>query len=139
MKKTPKPSSDPSPEVTTLKSSTCPTLSHRSTLTYELGLDPEKTFHFRIISNDGGGFFSPEWVSWASIAEAISKAQPVTSRSLRPIFKGKSVNTAGFFLAILIAEGLLVNLPKKTRQFTATDKTPTGTTSKATKASNKKS
>lgn len=124
MKKPSKSTPQPNPEITIVKASTCPTLSQRSTLSYELGQSPDKAFHFRISHNDGGGFFSPEWVSWADILDAIKNVQPVTSSSLRAIFKGKSVNTSGFLLAALIAEGLLEALPKKSRQFKATGKTP---------------
>ena len=120
MKKPSNPADQSASTITPLSHATCPTLSRRSTLRYELGQDPNKAFYFRITHNDGGGFFSPEWVSWPDILDAIKNVQPVTSRSLRAIFKGKSVNTSGFILAVLIAEGLLETLPKKSRHFKAT-------------------
>jgi len=119
-----KKSSEPKSQINPLSHATCPTLSRRSTLSYELGRSSDKAVHFRITHNDGGGFFSPEWVAWSDILDAIKNVQPVTSSSLRAIFKGKSVNTSGFLLAVLIAEGLLEALPKKSRHFKATGKTP---------------
>lgn len=114
-----------SPEIQPLKSPTCPTLSRKSKLTYELGQDPAKAFHYRIVSCDGGGFFSPEWVAWTDIQAAIKKSVgPITSLCLRPLFKGKSVNTSGFLLAALVAEGLLEPLPKKIRHFKLTGNSP---------------
>lgn len=132
------------PQLTPLRSSTCPTLSHRSNLTYELALDHSRALHYRITENDGGGFFSPEWIAWKDIEAAITKALPVTSLCLRPLFKGKSVNTSGFLMAVLIAEGILEPLPKKTRHFKVTGvepdsaKTSAAKTSKAPKAPAKK-
>lgn len=107
-----------------LRSSSCSTLSHRSNLTYELALDLTHAMHFRIKANDGGGFFSPEWIAWKDIQAAITKVVPVTSLCLRPLFKGKSVNTSGFLMAVLIAEGILEPLPKKTRHFKVTGVEP---------------
>lgn len=112
------------PQLQPLRSSTCPTLSQASNLTYELALDPNKDIQFRITRNDGGGFFSKEWISWSAIQAALSKSSPVTSLCLRPLFKGKSVNTSGFLMALLIAEGILEPLPKKTRHFKVTGAEP---------------
>ena len=50
------------PQLQLLRSANCPTLSHRSNLTYELGMDTSKALHYSISANDGGGFFSPEWI-----------------------------------------------------------------------------
>ena len=43
-----------------LKTSSCKTLSGKSTLTYQIGCNPDSIIHLRISRNDGGGFFSPE-------------------------------------------------------------------------------
>jgi hypothetical protein len=104
-------------------------MSRKSNLSYELGQDSAKGFHYRIVSCDGGGFFSPEWVAWTAIQTAIQTAikksvGPLTSLCLRPLFKGKSVNTSGYLLAALVAEGLLEPLPKKIRHFRLTGNNP---------------
>jgi hypothetical protein len=135
---TKKPAKTPK-EISTIKplrSSTCPTLSGKATLTYGLGQDPSKGIHFKVTANDGGGFFSSEWVPWKDVEVAIHADEPVTSICLRSLFKGKSVNTSGFLLAVLVAEGILEALPKKTRLFEVTGKAPTAT--KAAKATKRK-
>lgn len=147
MKKTPSKATPPALQtINPLRITTCPTLSRKSKLTYELGLDAAKAFHYRIVSCDGGGFFSPEWVAWTAIQAAIKKSVgPLTSLCLRPLFKGKSVNTSGYLLAALVAEGLLEPLPDKIRHFKLTGNSPTaaevkpvGTPAKKAKATNSK-
>ena len=42
----------------------------------------ESEIHLRIHSNDGGGYFSQEWVAWVDIQKALDKVpkdQPITS------------------------------------------------------------
>ena len=124
------------PQIKPLRQSTCPTLSGKATLTYGLGQDASKGIHFRVTANDGGGFFSSEYVAWKDIEVAIHADEPVTSICLRSLFKGKSVNTSGFLMAVLVAEGILVALPKKTRLFEVTGKAPTAT--KAAKSTKRK-
>lgn len=127
------------PQIQPLSTTTCPTLSRKSKLTYELGQDAAKGFHYRIVSCDGGGFFSPEWIAWPDIQTAIKKSLgPITSLCLRPLFKGKSVNTSGYLLAVLLAEGLLSPLPKKVRHFQLTDNNPEGVKTKPRSAPAKK-
>ncbi len=110
-----------SPSITVLKSAHCSTLKQTSLLTYESGRDSEGKLHYRITANNGGGFFSNEWVSWEVLHTACHKTSPVTSRDLRPLLKGKSVNTAGFLLAALLKEGLLRLCPGKTRHYQLTE------------------
>jgi len=116
-----KPSPQDSPSITVLKSAHCSTLKQTSLLTYESGRDAQGKLHFRITANNGGGFFSNEWVSWEVLHTACHKTSPVTSRDLRPLLKGKSVNTAGFLLAALLKEGLLRICPGKTRHYQLTE------------------
>ena len=101
--------------VQTLKLSSCNTLSGKSTLHYEVGLDAKQALLFRITACNGGGFFSKEWVSLPSIRSALQKSKAVTAILLFPLFKGKSVNTPGYLLAVLRAEKLIQPLPGKTR------------------------
>ena len=114
--KSPSPTSIIDPEsVQVLKRSSCPTLSGKSTLHYELGLDPKQTPMFRITACNGGGFFSKEWVSLPSIRLALQKSKVIAATLLFPLFKVKSVNTPGYLLAVLRAEKLIQPLPGKTR------------------------
>ena len=113
-KPAPAPTIDPE-AVQALTRGSCPTLSGKSTLHYELGLDGKQTPLFRITACTGGGFFSKEWVSLPSIHLALQKSKAVTAILLFPLFKGKSVNTPGYLLAVLRAEKLIQPLPGKTR------------------------
>ena len=101
--------------VQALTRGSCPTLSGKSTLHYEMGLDPKQTPMFRITACNGGGFFSKEWVSLPAVHLALQKSKYITAILLFPLFKGKSVNTPGYLLAVLRAEKLIQPLPGKTR------------------------
>jgi hypothetical protein len=114
--KNPSPASATDPEsVQVLRRSSCPTLSGKSTLHYEIGFDAKQTLLIRVTTCTGGGFFSKEWVSLSAIRSALQKSKPVTAILLFPIFKGKSVNTPGYLLAVLRAEKLIQALQGKTR------------------------
>jgi hypothetical protein len=120
------PKNPETPETPTLalKETTCPTSSGKSTLTYQVGVDDSGAIQLRVSSNDGGGFFSNEWVTLTGIQTALTEwpdDQGVTSMTLRKIFRGKSANTPGFLIAVLCAEGLLEPMPKKQRVHQACD------------------
>jgi hypothetical protein len=70
----------------------------------------------RIAANTGGGFWSKEYVAVAAIVnllESVPEDQPITSVHLFQMFTGKSQNSPGFLLAVLLKEGLLVEGLKK--------------------------
>lgn len=102
--KKPSPESSDQPEPRILKKGTCPALSGKSTLTYHLGCDAKKAVHVRITENSGGGFFSQEWVALQDIQQALRGDSPVSAIRLMPLFRGQSVNTPGFLIAVLTAE-----------------------------------
>ena len=118
------------PEELTLKivqSSKCKTVSNKSEITYQVGLDDKDKIFIRIKSNTGGGYFSNEWVLLDHITSVLSdvSGEHITSINLIPLFKGKSVNTPGYLLAVLLKEGLLAPFEEgKKRQyvFSGTDK-----------------
>jgi hypothetical protein len=98
-----------------IKKGICPSRSEKSTLTYAIACDPDKEIFFQVTSNSGGGFFSQEWVSFTNIEKALAGGPDInriTSYCLGSLFKGKSVNTPAFLLAVLVAENLLKPLPK---------------------------
>ena len=111
------------PDMKILKTSTCKTLSAKSTLTYQIGsLDDE--IHVRITKNTGGGFYSGEWVAMDDIRAILDEhpeGTPVTSFLLQPLFHGKSVNTPAFLLAALANEKLLVPMKDKKRSHEPVD------------------
>lgn len=112
------------PAVRILQVGTCPSLSGKSTLTYHIGCTDNSEIRLRIFSNTGGGFFGQEWIALTAIKEIfqkIPKERPITSFVLRGLFSGKSVNSNGFFLAILKHEQLVKPLENKQRYYEALD------------------
>ncbi|MGB5306831.1 MAG: hypothetical protein WBO57_11375 [Gammaproteobacteria bacterium] len=83
--------SEDTPEMRVLKTANCKSITGKSTLTYQIGCTPESVVHLRIAKNDGGGFFSDEWVSFDGIQEALKKrheGQAITSYLLAPYSRG---------------------------------------------------
>ncbi len=113
----PEPSDQPdgAPQFRILKKAQCPTISGKSDLTYNIACDPRKSLYVRVASNSGGGFFSQEWVALKDIQQALRGDSPISAIRLMPLFRGQSVNTPGFLLAVLAAEGLIRPLPGKQR------------------------
>ena len=112
-------SEDPLDEsMTVVRTATTDTLTRKSKLTYQVGTLPDSEVYLRIHRNTGNGFFSNEWVALSDIQKAISKipaGKPVTSIVLSDLFEGRSVNTPGFLLAVLVQEKLLIPMQGKKR------------------------
>ncbi len=101
-----------------IKRGTCKTISGKSDITYQLGSDADDQLVFRIYSNDGGGFFSIEWITVADIIAALESwdaDKHITSVAVSNLFRGKSVNSAAFLLAALKAEGVISPIDGKQR------------------------
>jgi len=114
----------PKNPVQVLKEAQCKSLEGSATLHYQVRLDDAGEIQLKIDRNSGGGFFSNEWISFTAIQKAFTdwpEDTPINSMALRPLFKGKSVNTPSFMLAVLTAEGLLEPMPKRKRVHRATD------------------
>lgn len=94
-------------EVRVLKEDSCPSLSGRSLLAYQVGCTDDSEIQVRVSHNTGNGFFSKEWIAFSRVAKILDTSASLTSSSFRPIFEGKSVNTAGFLLAILEHLGVI--------------------------------
>lgn len=103
----------PESAVRILSVHSCPTISGKSKLTYHLGV-VDSEVQIRVYANSGGGFFSKEWISLKSILKLLPANVPFTSRVLR-MFQGKSMNSAGFLLAVLKHEGLVIPSKAKLR------------------------
>jgi hypothetical protein len=113
--------------VKVISSATCLSLSGKSNITYQVGTDPEANIYLRIYGNTGGGFYSPEWVPLAEVQKFIADApkdKPLSSWSLHPLFRGKSVNTPAFFMAALVHEKWLRILKGKKRGLEVLDEAP---------------
>ena len=119
--------SEDNPDIKILSTASCPTLSGKSKLSYQIGISPESVVHLRISKNSGNGFFSDEWLSIDAIVETLKKrpeGSPVLSHFLTPLLKGKSVNTSAFILAALSHLKLIRPLPGKKRQHELLDPMP---------------
>jgi hypothetical protein len=119
--------SEDNPDMKILKTATCPTLTGKSTLTYQIGLSPESVVHLRISKNSGGGFFSDEWISLDDILSTLKKLRkdtPITAYYLSELFKGKSVNTPSFLLSVLKQLKVVQALPKNKRHHELLDPMP---------------
>jgi hypothetical protein len=112
-------SEDPLDEsMTVVRTATCETLTRKSKLTYYVGTLPDGEVYLRIHKNSGKGFFSNEWVSLQDIQKTIGEipaGKPVTAIVLGDLFEGRSVNTPGFLLAVLVQEKLLIPIQGKKR------------------------
>ena len=108
-KNTPTNSTPDDPTLRILKSGTCPSLSGKSKLSYEFAAGATSDLQVRIARNTGGGYFSDQWVKWERLQGVLDKngTKPITCHTLGPLFKGQSVNTPGFLLAVLKHEGLV--------------------------------
>ena len=93
-----------------LKVGTCPSLTRASQITYHLGLKDDQVY-LASAGNSGGGLYSKEYMSLEAIIAAIQGDQPITGKTLRHLFKGKSANTPGFALAAARDLGLIVAVP----------------------------
>lgn len=93
-----------------LKRNTCPSLSGRSELTYQIGCDDADAIHLQLAGNSGAGKFNTDWVSLSDIEVLIgehSGHSSLNSAVLRPLFPGKSRNSPSFLLAVLLAESVV--------------------------------
>ena len=107
------------PSVTILQSDRCDSISEKSQLTFNIALNNKGQAMIRIASNTGGGFWSKEYVpvnAIVNLIESVPEDQPITSVHFFKLFIGKSQNTPGFLLAVMLKEGLLESSGKK-RQY----------------------
>ena len=111
----------PDLEIKPVKVAETTSLTGTGVLEYEIGTDEAGEIHYRIIANNAGGFFSKEWVSWQAVYAACNGRTEITSLLFRGLFRGKSVNTAGFLLAALIEEGLVQRNGTKSRLYILTE------------------
>lgn len=93
--------------IRVLKNGSCPSLTGRSTLGYQLGCKGESELYLKLVSNTGSGFFSKEWIPCSVIERLIAGAAELTSTSFKTIFPNKSVNTGGFIMAVIKSLGLI--------------------------------
>jgi len=90
---------------------TCPNLSNTFTIEYHI---TDTTLE--LISNTGGGLFSKEPIFIDELIDVMPHRE-FTSVDLRSALKGRSLNTSGFVLAVLLAEGMAIREPGKRYKF----------------------
>jgi len=106
-----------------LKVGRCPTVSGKSTLTYHVGCTAESAIQIRLYANSGNGFLNQDWIPWTAIQERLkpqSGESTFTSQVLHALFRGKSLNSPGFLMAVLKAEGVVKPSAVKRRCYEAT-------------------
>jgi hypothetical protein len=91
-------------------------------LEFHVGYEAENTtqIYFRIWKNTGGGKFNSDWISLGAVEKALANIPAdgtFTAAALAPIAEGRSVNTASFIGAALLAEGLIVRSEKVARSY----------------------
>ena len=94
-------------EMKILKTSECPSLSGLSTLSYKIGCKDDEDIYLCLTGNSGKGIFNKDWIVLEEIHTLLANQEKVTSGSLHELFDGRSSNSAGFFVAVLLKEGLL--------------------------------
>ena len=106
------------PEPRIVKIAVCPSLSERTSITYHLGCRDNDEISFRIWNTSGKGVFSKEWVYASDIQKVLDQHQLLNATTLLPVFKvGRSVNTAGFLLAVLKYEQLVAHDPDEAHKY----------------------
>jgi hypothetical protein len=104
-----------------IKVASCPSLSNRSTLTYHIGRKGEEIY-ISLQGNSSGGMFSKDWIDLDRFE--LFKDEPISARSIHEHFQGKSINTAGFLMAVLKDLGLIQPLEEKSRTYKRCDPSP---------------
>jgi len=90
-------------EIQVVKAASCPSLSKASTITYEIGSKGDCQY-IRLVGNSAGGLFCRDWISMADIKQLLSGSPKLTSKTLQPLYVGKSSNSPGFLLAAIVHE-----------------------------------
>lgn len=112
------------PAIRVLRAATCPSLSGKSKLSYEIGCKDGSGIQLRIVANSAAGSFSREWIEVHAIEAALDKAPrgaPITSEVLRPLFRGTSSNNQLFCFAVLNNEGLVRRADQEKRVYERAD------------------
>ncbi len=90
-----------------LKKAKCGNLSNpgKKTLIYNVG-NHDDEYYVRLSDNQGGGFFSTEWLALTDITSETPSEESFTTALLTPLYESKSSNNPGFLAAVLVAEKL---------------------------------
>ncbi|MBK1719167.1 hypothetical protein [Thiocystis violacea] len=104
----------PAPEpITPIAQHSIPKLSERAIgqMTYQIGVGDSGTVYLAVTANEGGGYFSAEWVALPRLQERLAayrdSGQSFPTPVLRAAYSNRSINNGGFLAAILRHLGLL--------------------------------
>lgn len=64
-------------DIRVLRVETCPSLSHRSTLTFQVGCRAEGAVVLRLVANSAKGHFADDWVAWVDVLEHLPDGEPL--------------------------------------------------------------
>ena len=112
-----KPVTQDGPTIRILKRATCPSLSGKSSLAYEVGVTERGEVRLRVIANSGGGTWSNEWQTLDAIRGALDKVppgKPVSAGAFDRLYSGSSQNSPYFLAAALKHVGMIV--PSETQK-----------------------
>ncbi len=109
------------PDIQLLTTSKCPSISGRSQITSSIGFDGEGAVQIKLVNNSGGGQFSNASIPLADILkllEDVPDGVSFTSGIFKTLFENQSSNNnAGFLLAVVLKEKLVVPQEGKRRKF----------------------
>lgn len=99
--------------ITPIDQHTIPKLSARAIgrMTYQIGVGDSGTVYLAVTANEGGGYFSREWIPvprlWEQVGTYLEAGEPFPTPLLRTAYVNRSINNAGFLAAMLRHVGLL--------------------------------
>jgi hypothetical protein len=105
----------PAAPMRVLKVNSCPSLSGRSTLTYHIGCNANGDILLQVAASSGSGSFNSDAIPLSLIETLLSEhpaSKPLTSGSIRSVFRHRSSNSHGYLWAIMKSESLI--LPAET-------------------------
>jgi hypothetical protein len=88
-------------EIQEVRTGSCSSISGRGTIiTYATGCKGDSQY-IRLVSCSSSAIFCRDWVSMVDIQQLLAGCSKVTSKTLQPLYAGKSSNSAGFMLACI--------------------------------------
>lgn len=97
-------------EIKVIRTASTNSLSGKSTISYEIGTRGDQQY-IRLTGNSAGGLFCKEWILLSDVQQLLKGVALPTSKTLQPLYEGRSSNSPGFLLACAIQEGLVEKTP----------------------------
>jgi hypothetical protein len=91
-----------------LKQDMCDSLSGRERIIYDVGIDSQNVLCLQISGYSGQGRYNHCWTPYGDIEPLLKEKATFSSEALKPLFKGRSGNSAGFLMAALKHLGVIV-------------------------------